>query len=595
MAEMEMLGGLMDEGGTVDPVSGNEVPSGSTQEEVRDDIPAQLSEGEFVFPADVVRYIGLENLMKMRSMAKAGLAKMEAMGQMGNSEEAIISDTIPFSDPIDQFIDEMDQDDPVMFQVGGLAGQPTQQQPTGNFLPPGVTRPTVSATTPPPKISPSESGIPVYETRKFIGPDGTIRTFTFLDGKPIQNIPEGFNPYVEPEAQPEVTPEVAPTQRRPSDDDDDGRDLAEEARLRSAASKLKYDVLSSFSPKLKEVWNNDPAKTGQRQFPAISILRGLNTRLTALDEVENIVNEANKRLKGTGSQLNAEDYTNPLTATTKLKEDIQQLLDVTDADGEAIPSTPSVARSTQTIVDSQQRKAEEEQAQIDVEADKRFNKSLQGQANIAPEDVPSTQRFDFDVSAPKQEAVKPVEQPIETKQDDTGVPAAQRLQDQRLDPLGVAPNLGEAQRQQLGIDFDEESAADETPLNPFTEKLKEGVRVQPRSFAAGDRPDIQGTPSSTRPGIKSSAFQRAKDLTTPQQRRDLEEQAAFQESTREYSPAYDSSDREGGDPAQDVGGGTVGGQGGGLSGPFKKGGLASLKTKTKPKKKMKRGGLASKK
>ena len=51
-------GGLMDEGGTVDPVSGNDVPVGSTQEEVRDDIPAQLSEGEFVLPADVVRYHG---------------------------------------------------------------------------------------------------------------------------------------------------------------------------------------------------------------------------------------------------------------------------------------------------------------------------------------------------------------------------------------------------------------------------------------------------------------------------------------------------------------------------------------------------------
>ena len=36
-------GGLKDEGGTVDPVSGNEVPAGSTKKEVRDDIPAQLS------------------------------------------------------------------------------------------------------------------------------------------------------------------------------------------------------------------------------------------------------------------------------------------------------------------------------------------------------------------------------------------------------------------------------------------------------------------------------------------------------------------------------------------------------------------------
>ena len=66
--QMEMFqdGGLMDEGGTVDPVSGNDVPPGSTQKEVRDDIPAQLSEGEFVFPADVVRYFGLEKLKQMQ-------------------------------------------------------------------------------------------------------------------------------------------------------------------------------------------------------------------------------------------------------------------------------------------------------------------------------------------------------------------------------------------------------------------------------------------------------------------------------------------------------------------------------------------------
>jgi hypothetical protein len=56
---------------------------------VRDDIPAQLSEGEFVFPADVVRYIGLEKLMKLRQEAKQGLKQMEAMGQMGNSAKKL--------------------------------------------------------------------------------------------------------------------------------------------------------------------------------------------------------------------------------------------------------------------------------------------------------------------------------------------------------------------------------------------------------------------------------------------------------------------------------------------------------------------------
>ena len=95
--QMEMFedGGLRDQGDTIDPVSGNDVPSGSTQEEVRDDIPAQLSEGEFVLPADVVRFHGLEKIMALRDEAKAGLAKMEAMGQMGNSEEATMPDDMP--------------------------------------------------------------------------------------------------------------------------------------------------------------------------------------------------------------------------------------------------------------------------------------------------------------------------------------------------------------------------------------------------------------------------------------------------------------------------------------------------------------------
>ena len=103
-------GGMPDEGGTVDPVSGNQVPPGAMQEEVRDDIPAQLSEGEFIFPADVVRYIGLERLMKMRDQAKKGLKRMEDIGQMGNAEEvenpeAPLEDE-QFSSTIDEIMGE---------------------------------------------------------------------------------------------------------------------------------------------------------------------------------------------------------------------------------------------------------------------------------------------------------------------------------------------------------------------------------------------------------------------------------------------------------------------------------------------------------
>ena len=131
--QMDMFddGGLMDEGGTVDPVSGNDVPPGSNQEEVRDDIPAQLSEGEFVFPADVVRFIGLEKLMMIRQRAKAGLQRMEDMGQMGNSEEAVMPDDLPFS------IEDLDmEDDGLEMAQGGVV-----QAANGTFVQPTPTTP----------------------------------------------------------------------------------------------------------------------------------------------------------------------------------------------------------------------------------------------------------------------------------------------------------------------------------------------------------------------------------------------------------------------------------------------------------------------
>ena len=114
-------GGLKDEGGTVDPVSGNDVPSGSMQEEVRDDVPAMLSEGEFVFPADVVRYIGLSKLMQMRQQAKMGLKIMEKMGQMGNSEEATLPDD--FGIPDIEIIEDDEDDEKEMAQGGVIHAQ----------------------------------------------------------------------------------------------------------------------------------------------------------------------------------------------------------------------------------------------------------------------------------------------------------------------------------------------------------------------------------------------------------------------------------------------------------------------------------------
>jgi len=84
--QMEMIfneGGIADDGMRRDPVSGNEIPPGSLAEEVRDDIPAQLSEGEYVVPADVVRFFGVKFFEDLRTEAKMGLSNMEANGRIG--------------------------------------------------------------------------------------------------------------------------------------------------------------------------------------------------------------------------------------------------------------------------------------------------------------------------------------------------------------------------------------------------------------------------------------------------------------------------------------------------------------------------------
>jgi len=246
--QMEMFedGGLKDEGGEVDPVSGNDVPPGSTKEEVRDDIPAQLSEGEFVFPADVVRYIGLEKLMRMRQEAKMGLKMMEEMGQMGNSDEATIPDDLPFSITDLIIIDSEDEeeynDEKEMAEGGlikaqqgtfipateqqkqfGISGMQAASAPTTGFVQPPVqaasaqflpsSRPTQQAA---PTIQIPET-LPKYEeyvastqapqTITIVNKEtGEKRMLTYIPG--VTQIPAGFvreEDYIPQEVVPETT------------------------------------------------------------------------------------------------------------------------------------------------------------------------------------------------------------------------------------------------------------------------------------------------------------------------------------------------------------------------------------------------------
>ena len=67
---------------SIEDIEEPEVPFGSLDQEIADDVPVMLSEGEYVIPADVVRYWGLKHLEEMRSMAKCGLMSMEMDGRL---------------------------------------------------------------------------------------------------------------------------------------------------------------------------------------------------------------------------------------------------------------------------------------------------------------------------------------------------------------------------------------------------------------------------------------------------------------------------------------------------------------------------------
>ena len=268
-------GGLNQEGGMIDEVSGNDVPVGSTREEVRDDIPAQLSEGEFVFPADVVRYIGLDKLMRLRQQAKMGLKKMEAMGQMGNADEATLPDDLPFGMEDLIIIQTEGEDEPQEFNQGGMpvnpntgvyytgntgvsVQQPVYQPPSGPTqpMPPMPTapiQPTGGATggyqplfmqgqqpTTAPTFSTLMEGAELsYKT--YINADGETILVPFIGDNALYPIPEGYfekgsadDPTLGTGEEEDTGEAVEAAAQATSDDDDRGPAIVEPTAFQKA-------------------------------------------------------------------------------------------------------------------------------------------------------------------------------------------------------------------------------------------------------------------------------------------------------------------------------------------------------------------------
>ena len=172
MEKMMAEGGIADDGMNRDPISGNEIPAGSLAKEVRDDVDAKLSEGEYVVSADVVRYFGVNYFEKLRQKAKAGLEEMDKDGRIGG-DPVPMEDDLPFSDDELMFV----EDEPIEMAEGGAVSgfNPAAFRPGFSFM----------------GDSGGQQGLP-SETKTFINAQGEIRSILFINGQPIQQIPDGF-------------------------------------------------------------------------------------------------------------------------------------------------------------------------------------------------------------------------------------------------------------------------------------------------------------------------------------------------------------------------------------------------------------------
>ena len=182
----------------------NDPPVGSTPSEVADDIPAMISEGEFVIPADVVRYVGLDKIRAMMQEAKHGLACMEDEGLIVDVDEEgrPQKDQKEKSDDKVAIIEtvQIEKVDPMMTQMAE-GGMTDKDSPVSS-----------------PILNPENKPV-MAEGGMVIGPDGSLRMAMQEGGMPMQM--EGMMmeemPSEEPEMAmpPELADEMAPQEAEP--------------------------------------------------------------------------------------------------------------------------------------------------------------------------------------------------------------------------------------------------------------------------------------------------------------------------------------------------------------------------------------------
>ena len=268
----------------IDPVSGNEVPIGSTPKEVRDDIPAQLSEGEYVVPSDVVRFYGVRFFENLRAKAKFGYKDMADNGRIGGEP-----------------VDEPDMD--MMFDVSELDfeddGEPMAMADGGYALSPGDEGyATMGA------LGLGSEGItagygsagsaPTVEVRTYVNEAGHTIYITFINGEPQTSIPPGYT--LQEETTADTTTTAATTaQPEPQVVTPRGRDRSSTPMPTPKAINYKELTTEEISKMLED---QTSAKSTAISIGAgaINPVLGLLVKGAMMDSARRLENEIERRI-----------------------------------------------------------------------------------------------------------------------------------------------------------------------------------------------------------------------------------------------------------------------------------------------------------
>ena len=272
MNRLMQEGGMADDGMNREPVTGNEIPPGSLASEVRDDIPAQLSEGEYVVPADVLRYYGVRFFEDLRAQAKQGMMEMESDGRIGGTP--VNAQGVPAEGQDEELTPEEEQ---MLMEAlggsgmayGGMVQQPMTtpyqdqatmyQRPVG-MQEGGMTETPFDRT----QFSMGQTGSGI-ETRKYINPKTKeVRSFNFIGNTPLGLVPADFVPWTQ-ELQDQVaeapvdTSTTTQNDQRGGDRGRDGDNQGQQGDSYGGWAKENYADMMS-----------DPFSVGMRELNSVS-------------------------------------------------------------------------------------------------------------------------------------------------------------------------------------------------------------------------------------------------------------------------------------------------------------------------------------